>query len=135
MLHTACRSNSRKFSLFGSRALNRNFLISRFMPRNHTHQFAYENTGVCMGVYPSGFNFHVLLPSKNTKFCTPQKFPAIRYIVQNQLVYIIMLVPCMMCSDTKEYPLKLSGYSRVQIPLACTFMYPIQARVHWLWSA
>ncbi len=48
-----------------------------------------------------------------------------------------MSICTMMCSDTKEYPLKLSGYSRVQIPctlLGCTwttksYMYPSQ-RVH-----
>ncbi len=37
-----------------------------------------------------------------------------------------------MCSDTKEYPLKLSGYSRVQIP--CTSVHapqnPMYPRVH-----
>ena len=32
-----------------------------------------------------------------------------------------------MCSDTKEYPLKLSGYSRVQIP--CTLQGFIYSRV------
>ncbi len=31
----------------------------------------------CVGVYP-GFNFRVTaLPLKDTKFCTPRKFPAI----------------------------------------------------------
>ncbi len=44
-----------------------------------------------------------------------------------------MFVCTLLCSDTKEYPLKLSGYSRVQIPCTparvYTFMYPW---VHWL---
>ena len=68
---------SKKFSLFGSRALSKNCHRSRFNARKPHSPIPLYVKYRCVGVYP-GFNVHVTaLPSKNAKFCTPRKFPVI----------------------------------------------------------
>ncbi len=74
------------YSLFGSKALSRFFSwVLRFNVRKPHPPIALHVKYRCVGVY-SSFNFRVIttLPSKNAKFCTPQKFPTIRYIIKPQ---------------------------------------------------
>ncbi len=82
-------------------------MVSQKIPRSHpAYKPCYSKPEMCLKVY-----YFVLSLTFITLSC--------------------FKVSCaMMCSDTKEYPLKLSGYCRVQIP--CTLLGCIYIHVHWL---